>query len=340
MATNRSEVTIVDLIRQRDGWRAALERDYQATAARLQAAYARTLPGLHAQLAALETRIAEAGQVTAAQLVELQEYRTLLAGIEAEMDGFARLTQAASAPLADSASAAGTQAALDLARAQVGTFGGQLEAAWARPDPLALRQLVDFVDSPALRARSARFGAAVGERLSDTLLTLVAQGYGPREIGLRLNAWLALPLGWADTQARTAQLYSYRLANHASFAANPKIVPEWVWWAELGPRTCLSCIAQHGSRHPVSETLTEHHRGRCAPIPVVVGTTWADDVQTGQAWFEGQPDRVKRQMMGPGLYGAWQQGEVDFSRLSHEYHDDVYGTMLRQATLKELDIRR
>ncbi len=45
-------------------------------------------------------------------------------------------------------------------------------------------------------------------------------------------------------------------------------------------------------------------------------------------------------MMGPGLYGAWQRGEADFSRLSHAYHDDVYGTMRRQATLKELGVQR
>ncbi len=341
MTTNRPKVTVADLIRQRDAWRATLERDYQATSARLQGAYGRLLPDLERRINALTAVMAAHDPpLSVDQIRGLKGYQDLLAGIEADLDGFARAARDVSGTLADAATVAGGQSAVDMAAVQVGRFAGQLEAAWVRPDPAALRNLVDFVDGPAMKARIAQFGPKAAAQFGDTFLTLVAQGYGPRAITAKMQSWLLLPYGWADTQVRTAQIYSYRLANHANFAANSTIVPEWIWWAALDGRTCLSCIAQHGSRHPVTETLNDHHRGRCAPLPVVVGTTWADDVESGPDWFAAQTPAAQAAQMGPGLYGAFQDGSLDWSQLSHSYDDEVYGTMLRQATLGELGIAR
>jgi len=44
-------------------------------------------------------------------------------------------------------------------------------------------------------------------------------------------------------------------------------------------------------------------------------------------------------MMGRGMYSAWKRNEFAFSDLSRTYTDDVYGEMLRAATLGELTRR-
>ena len=112
-----------------------------------------------------------------------------------------------------------------------------------------------------------------------------------------------------------------------------------MWRAALDLRTCMSCVRQHGSIHPTSEMLRDHHRGRCGPVPIVRGATWQYDVEGGEDWFNRQPASVQRRMMGPGMYSAWRRNEFAFTDLSRPYTDDVYGEMLRAATLGELTRR-
>jgi hypothetical protein len=40
--------------------------------------------------------------------------------------------------------------------------------------------------------------------------------------------------------------------------------------------------------------------------------------------------------MGPAKYRAWKAGAFEFSQLSQEYDDDVYGVLLREASLKHM----
>jgi hypothetical protein len=153
-------------------------------------------------------------------------------------------------------------------------------------------------------------------------------------------------LNWAITTARTASLWSYRAATHANYLTNSDVVQGWYWYAFLGDgRACMSCVAKHGSFHPVTEVLADHHRGRCTAIPATVsyaalGIDGIDEpkleIESGEAWFRKQPSEAQRQMMGKGKYAAWKEGKFDFQDLSVPYQDDVYGTMIREATLAEL----
>jgi hypothetical protein len=106
----------------------------------------------------------------------------------------------------------------------------------------------------------------------------------------------------------------------------------------------MSCISQHGSEHPLGERLNDHHNGRCAPLPKTI--SFADlglniperraPVQRGEVWFEAQPEALQREMMGGATFRAWKDGQVNFADLSQPYDDEIYGELLRQASLKDI----
>ena len=204
-------------------------------------------------------------------------------------------------------------------------------------------------DSPLSDKLNTQFGEAVAGQVGDHITDGIAAGMGPRRIARLLDknitGGLGTGLNWAMSTVRTAQVKSYQIANHATYAANSDIVPEWVWWAELGSdRTCMSCVAMHGTVHPYTETLNDHHNGRCAPIPKTI--TYKDlgldipetvpPIETGEEWFNAQPENVQRQLMGPGKFEAWQANKFDFKDLTRTYDDDVYGELRSETPLKEL----
>lgn len=331
--------SVTELIRTRDAWRATLERDYAATAARLQAAYRRTLPALEARLGELVAEIDALETLSPERVRGLKTFARLYRQIEAELDGFARLARNEAGLLADTALGHGANGARDLALAQVGPLRPAVSAAWVRPDPDALARLAGYVDGEAMRARVARFGQAAADSFADTLLAMTAQGKGGAAISRAMSQWFGLPRAWANVHVRTSQMASFRAATHESYRANERVLTGWVWWAELGPRTCMSCIGKHGQTFPLSESLQDHYNGRCVALPVVRGTTWAATVETGPAWFERQGAATQRQMLGGRGFDAYRAGRLNVAGMSHEYHDDIYGRMVRQATLKELGIR-
>lgn len=327
-------------------------------------------------------------------------------------------------------------------------------------------------DSPLIAKLQDDFGIAVADQVEMHIVDGIALGMNPRTIAAALSrnlqADLGTGLGWVLTTVRTAQIKSYQTANHATYLANSRIVPEWTWVAALDDRTCMSCVAMHGTVHPVTETLNDHHNGRClisgetvktkrgnikiedvmigdfvlthsgkyrkvlstskreysgvvynvngltttpehpfltqrgwveakdliasdtlftlksiesldptvkckldkycgyvynlqvdtdesfiangivvhncAPLPKTIsykdlGINLPDPVGTfpqGEKWFKAQPQSVQRKMMGPGKFEAYQSGKFKFADLSAPYQDDVYGELLREATLKEL----
>lgn len=207
-------------------------------------------------------------------------------------------------------------------------------------------------DSPLTVKLRRDFGEAVREQVERHLLDGMGIGQNPRVIARRLarnlEGSLGTGLNWAMTTVRTAQIKSYQLANHLAYQANPNLVKGWIWHSALDSRTCLSCIAKHGQEFPVSETLRDHHRGRCAPLPQTI--TFRDlgiDVDErreppvkGEDWFKGQSKADQLEMMGRARWDAWQADEFKFSELSRTYDDEVYGELFREASLKDLLGRR
>jgi hypothetical protein len=91
----------------------------------------------------------------------------------------------------------------------------------------------------------------------------------------------------------------------------------------------------HGTIHPATETLNDHHNGRCAMVPLVEG--YDNPVtETGEQWFERQDEATQRGVLGNSKYEAWKQGKFRLSDLPEEHDDDVYGPMKTEKALYRL----
>ena len=104
----------------------------------------------------------------------------------------------------------------------------------------------------------------------------------------------------------------------------------------LDTSTCASCVVMHGTFHTLDETLDDHYNGRCAMLPVVKGFPRVLEEGAGEAWFREQPEATQRGILGPGRLDAWNNELFEFSRLSNQVNDDVYGTMRVEAALRDL----
>jgi SPP1 gp7 family putative phage head morphogenesis protein len=324
----------------------ALAREREA-ANRLVQTYGRAYTRLSPAIESLSQRIAkmDAPGPSRASLARLESLRSLQNQVETEVNRFAVYADQEVSRAATAAIQAGLSDSRALAAAAMGGTGPGARAlisGWDMLPTESVETMLGFLadDSPLHSALVKRLGPAVAERMSDALVDGIVLGMNPRRVAEIVRKELGVGLTWALTTARTAQLNAYREASRANYVANGHIVGGWTWLAALDARTCMSCLNMHGSFHPVTEALNDHHNGRCVAIPNVKQAKAfglpQPDIEPGQQWFERQPEAFQRERMGPGMFDAWKAGKFDFRDLSQPYQDPVYGEMLREATLKGL----
>ena len=127
-------------------------------------------------------------------------------------------------------------------------------------------------------------------------------------------------------EIQSTPVYNLEVEDDHSYIANGIVV-----------HNCESCIAMHGTFHTVDETLDDHFQGRCQMLPQTILTrenTIAEGA--GEAWFKGLPESQQQQIMGPGKWQAWKEDKFDFSQLSKQVDNDVFGTMRTASSLKDL----
>lgn len=337
------------VIEAAERFREQLLRGERAQARRYVEAYSQIVRGLQGQIEALAAELALMEEPTAWKVARLRRWLDLRGQIAREIGRFGAFVDT------DLQTLVGQQVALGLQHAEQLTLAGlpeELAAAirtqWNRLPAEAVLRLMGFLapGSPLHDALVVQLGEAVADQVGRALLRGVALGWNPRKIA----SWMARELGqgltWALRTARTAQLWAYREASRASYVANSDIVEGWIWHAKLGDgRTCMSCIAMHGTVHKPDEVLNDHHNGRCAMVPLTVswetlGLRGLPDtrptVQAGRDWFEGLSAAEQQRYMGPAMWRAWQEGKVNWDDLSKEHEDAVYGLMRVMPSLKEL----
>lgn len=196
---------------------------------------------------------------------------------------------------------------------------------------------MDLVDGEAYRTMLARFAPYHTDKIRDVILDAVSRGKNPRETAELIAGWLQSksPLNDALRITRTSQLYAARRGTQMVYIGND--VDRWMWSANIGnPRTCLACIAMHGTIHPSTRMLNDHWLGRCAMLPITprwseLGIMGADEDNpiTGVAWFERQDPFEQQRMMGPELYQFWRGGLFEFNAQTvvEESSHPVFGTM-------------
>lgn len=320
-----------------------LNREQQA-ANRLVTAYGRAYGRMQENITALQQQIDREQVPTRAEVTRLASLRSLLRQVEDEVTRFAVYADTEIGNAATESIRAGLNDSRSLAMSPFRTPQGQqtIAAGWDMLPVESVETMLGFLadDSPLHTALVNRLGPAVAERMSNSLVDAITLGMNPRQTAALVRRELGVGLTWALTTARTAQVYAYREASRANYAANRDIVSGWTWYAQLDGRVCMSCVNQHGSEHGVDEVLNDHHNGRCVALPSVplarrLGIA-LPEIERGESWFKRQTESTQQTLMGPSMFDAWKAGAFEFGDLSVPYQDAVYGEMLREASLKGL----
>ena len=207
---------------------------------------------------------------------------------------------------------------------------------WNNLNPSVIETVLGFTrEDGALFQRLSKIAPTTAKSVANALVENIGLGKNPRTIAGIITKQMGVALTDALRMTRTVQVYAYREANRASYIANSDVVTGWYWMSALDAETCTACIAMHGTFHTNDETLDDHYNGMCTMIPAVIGGKSPLE-QTGEDWFKSQPEEKQRQYMGDTKYEAWKEGKFEFSALSSQHDDDVYGTMRGEATLKDL----
>jgi hypothetical protein len=285
---------------------------------------------------------------------EIAATRNLLDGIRAEIKKFAQI-------LGDELS---ESALLEIEQAGIDAFSmvqaslphmerARLIGTWTRVVPEQVYSMFGFVDpdGPLYSVMQNQLGPDIAAQVRTELMQGYIKGQNPRRVASAINKAISSAMGkgltWAMNTARTANLWSYRAASHANYIKNNAVVKGWIWHSNLNDeRTCMGCIAEHGNFYPLEEFLNDHHMGRCTALPVT--KTYAElgikgipddkalQIPSGETWFNALPSYQQKAFMGGAKYRAWKDGAFSFDQLTTTYESQIYGTMKREASLKEI----
>ena len=311
----------------------ALESQDEEALGRIVLAYSRIYGNISPLVDALLVQME--GQ---SNIERLTEYRALMEMIEREIERFEEyLIVEMQTAIEQDAQTGGTNALLLIATALSVGLGISMSQAQQfvqerTPSDIMMEMLID--GSP-LYERIQMLSGAVSEYVRSVLIESMALGRNPRTTARLIQSAFGRGLTDALRMARTAQLYAWRKASLEEYQANADILSGWVWFATLDDTVCQSCIAMHGTIHPLDELLNDHHNGRCAMLPLVKGVDSPVGL-TGIEWFESLPESRQMEILGKGKYEAWKDGRFTFAQLSKERNDEVYGTMRVETPLKEL----
>lgn len=193
--------------------------------------------------------------------------------------------------------------------------------AWQPTDPRVLARIVERA-TQQITARHYHLSTEATRSVRSALRLAAGAGDNPRRAA---RAMIARTEGVfnggyarAEVIARTELLDGYRYAAAEAHNANADVLAGWQWLCELSSRTCPSCLAMNGSKHPLEEDgPIDHHQGRCSRVPLVKplrelgipGPEPRSAVPDARAWFARQPEAVQRQIMGPKRLEAWRAGK-------------------------------
>lgn len=331
-------------------FRAALLRRERKAAKRLVDAYGDVYKRLQPDIRALQAEIEALDGGTPAKLGKLRRWKALRADIVDEMNRYGAVLDnhlVETTRESVRAATAEARATVEAALPGVPQIDAQIMASWNKLPAAAVENLLGFLadDSPLRQSLRTQMGEALAEQVEKKLVAGLAMGSNPRKIAKIIRNELGQGLTWSLRTARTANLYAYREASRASYAANSKIVSGWTWRATLDELTCMSCVVQDGTVHGLDERLNDHYNGRCWMEPKVksykeLGFSVAEPQrptrQAGQEWFAGLSPATQRKMMGNAKFEAWQDGRIDLQDLSHTHADPIWGEMRVEASLKSL----
>jgi hypothetical protein len=319
-------------------YRYRLDAQSGADIERLLAAYKSMAARLKDKIDLLIAEIEKAGvdNLTRAQVAKMSRYTQLIAAIRDELNKYNIYLETELNGIANTALLQATRDIQNLIRLSAGRVG--ISGSLNRLPVGSIKTLLGFLsqDSP-LYQRLHELAPDLADRIAARILEGVGLGYNPMKVGDIITNELGWGLTDAMRWARTTQMWTYREASRATMAANSDVLDGWVWFAILDDAVppCESCLANHGQLFPLEETLDDHYNGRCVAIPHVIG----DDnpvSQSGEDWFRSLPADKQAEVLGQSKLAALNEGKFEFSQLTQQTQDDVFGTMRVGVSLKDL----
>jgi len=273
--------------------------------------------------------------------------RALLADLSDKMDVNGRVVDGA----AEAVQQTGMDAAARIQRnlALPGMTDQQLAkigVIWNKPDPEAVARLIQYSSSDQWANLLEKYGAGVVDTVKNQAIRGIAEGWSPLRTASSIRQITENMPGYtANTLMRTLQLTSYRDATAANQNANTAIIDQVIRIAALDDRTCLSCIALHGTviwegerdaGSPVPR-VDDHWNGRCTCVVQVKGRTL--NITTGPDWFNSLPTSRQQEQASfassPAKFEAFKNGSVTLADFVHQHTDGTFGDMIREASLSD-----
>jgi hypothetical protein len=199
------------------------------------------------------------------------------------------------------------------------------------------------------------WGKGYADLTRNTIINEIGRGASPLAVSAKLRQLATnIPVHAADNLMRTLQLTSYREASLAMESINGRYIIKKIRIATLDQRTCLACIALHGTELEPGQRVDDHYRGRCTEYYVVPGGNplplfmQSDSSQgnrnfipytDGLTWFNRlSPARQKLQasfVASPGKWNAFQSG-ASLADFVADHIDDVFGHQVIEHSLTSL----
>lgn len=230
-----------------------------------------------------------------------------------------------------------------------------LMARFNSTDPRALEAYYQRLTGDPLRAELDRFVedvAGVIDPLRNGALRAFIQGKNPLAVARRLRDLVEnYPLYRLNTLMRTLQMNAFRQAQAELQKQNRDILSHQIRIAALDGRTCLACVAAHGTRLAVGEPVLDHPNGRCTAIAVVKGREAPTMVRytpdgrrvganTGEEWFKAltpaQQEELVRSVASGAAWRAIQSGEIGLPAFVGQGATELFGPHIYQRSLKEI----
>lgn len=283
--------------------------------------------------------------LTPHQIIQLNRTQRALAMTRSTLDELA-------AELGDDLDAALQQVVARTADMTTDVIGSQLPdtrvyQSFTRVDKEALEQIIDRAMGRIVSQSSPLADDAL-EAVKASLIRAVPAGWHPNkaasEMLKRTRTSFNGGLARALRIARTEMLDAHRAANRAQVLANEDIMVGVVWHAELGPRTCPSCIAMHGQEFPPgTEGPEDHPNGRCTFLPKT--KSWRDlgiDLDEPpdaaldpMAWIEDNPEDAIA-ALGPERYLMLQDGDIGLADMTTRIENPDWRASQQATSLADL----
>jgi hypothetical protein len=295
----------------------------------------RALEGMAILLAQEAGELKAAGKaLTADQIYRMERYRRLIAQAKEEVKKYERwaadLIGGKQAEMGKLGAECAT-ATIEAAYLDAGVIGAQF-------DRLPIRAVEEMAGrasdgSPLYQLLLKDYPETVGD-LTSTLMKATAEGLNPRETARLMMEDMAGNLDRALTVARTEQLGAFREASRMQMDISG-VVEGYIRRCALNDRTCMACVVLDGTEYPTDELMEVHPCDRCFMQPKVAGLAPVEG-ESGQRWFERQPEEIQRGMMGEKYYDAWRSGGFQLSDLAKTHEDPVWGPTVGVRPLSEL----